>query len=109
MLKLPYILHIPLSKQHHELLYYKLLKMGFHHAVLKHCAVISRDDFERWLDGKQDCINAYVELYSSLQEFRIGEDNVEGQVYIVLAALDRTELILLIILQNPSLCTPSKG
>jgi hypothetical protein len=109
VLKLPYILHIPLSKQHHELLFDQLLMMGIKHAVLKHCAIISRDDFERWLDGKQDCINAYVELYSSLQEFRIGKDNVEGQVYLVLAALNGTELILLIILQNPSLCTPSKG
>ncbi len=81
--------------------------MGFNNAVLKHCSIISRDDFESYLDRKQDCINAYVELYSSLKEFRIGEDIVEGQVYIVLAAMDRTELKLLIILQNPSLCTPS--
>ena len=76
--------------------------MGIKHAVLKHCTIISRDDFERWLDGKQDCINAYVELYSSLQGIPNRKDNVEGQVYLVLAPLNGTvELILLIILQTP--------
>ena len=109
MLKLADIIQIPLTKQHYELLFNQLLIMGINHAVLKNCKVISRDDFERWLVGKQDCINAYVELYSSFKEFRIGKDNVEGQVYIVLAALDKTELILLIVFQNPSLCTQSKG
>jgi hypothetical protein len=107
VLKLADILHIPISKQHHSCLYYSLMQMGMNHAILKNCIAIPRFDFEKALSGYPEVGNAYVELFSLINEFRLGRDNVEGQVYLVLAGLDKDELILLVIIQNPKQCIRS--
>jgi len=105
VLKLTDILHIPLSKQHHQLRFNELLQMGFNHAVLKYCVDISRIDFERHLAGYPEVGIAYVELFYLINEYRVGRDRVEGQIYLVIAGLDKNELIFLTIIQNPIICT----
>ncbi len=83
------------------------MQMGMNHAILKNCIAISRFDFEKALYGYPEVGNAYVELFALINEFRLGRDNVEGQVYLVLAGLDKDELILLVIIQNPKQCIRS--
>jgi hypothetical protein len=106
VLKLADILHIPLSKQHHHLLFNELLKMGFSPAVLKYCDAISRIDFERYLSGYPEVGLAYVELFNEINEYRLGKDHVEGLLYMVLVGLNFEELVLILIIQHHEKCIP---
>lgn len=106
MLKLTDILNKPLSSYHNKILFEQMLAMGFSKIIMKECGVISRLEFETYIKGYSEQVNAYVEVFNEINQFRIGNDIIDEQSYSVLSGLN-VQVPILIIIQQNSLCTPS--
>ncbi len=83
-----------------------MLEMGFSKIILTECGVISRLEFETYIKGYSEQVNAYVEVFNEINQFRIGNDIIDEQSYSVLSGLN-VQVPILIIIQQNSLCTPS--